>query len=188
MVGLLKLIAILLPTIAVITVVYLMLKSFVKHNKEQFEYLRNEQKILLLKIDAEKSINVDKVSLPLKFQAYERMALFLERVNPPNLITRVLVSKMSVGSLHVALLANVRDEYEHNMSQQLYVSEKSWKLVVAAKEDVVRLINSASAGFDRAGEGSKFAQAIIQNAAKNSDNPIEKALAELKKDIRNNFA
>ena len=175
------------PTIVVLLVVYVMLKGFIKHSSKQIDYMRNEQQLIKLRMDAEGKSNTQKVSMPLKFQAYERMSMFLERINPPNLLTRLIKPKISVGALHSSLLATIRDEYEHNMSQQLYISDTAWELVKAAKEDVVRLVNSAASNFKSDEDASKFAQAIIANGFSNNINPIDKALGALKEDIRNNF-
>lgn len=185
---LLEFFKIITPTIVVLLVVYVMLRAFTKQNSKQLDYMRNEQQLIKLRLDADKKTNTEKINLPLKFQAYERMAMFLERINPPNLLTRVLKSKITVGTLHSSLLATIRDEYEHNMSQQIYVSDTAWKLVVAAKEDVVRLINSSAIKFKSDEDASKFAQSIIENGFNNSNNPIDMALGALKDDIRNNFS
>jgi len=176
------------PTIVVLLVVYVMLKGFIKHSSKQIDYMRSEQQLIKLRMDADGKSNTEKISLPLKFQAYERMSMFLERINPPNLLTRVMKSKISVGTLHSLLLATIRDEYEHNMSQQLYISDTSWELVKAAKEDVVRLVNSTVSKFKSDEDASKFAQSIITNGFSNNSNPIDMALAALKDDIRNNFS
>ena len=121
-------------------------------------------------------------------QAYERISLFLHKINPTNLLARVMKSKMRVGLLHSTLLATIRDEYEHNMSQQLYISNRSWELVKAAKEDVVRLVNSSAAKFNSDDDSNLFAQDIITNGFNNLNSPIDKALVGLKEDIRENFS
>jgi len=184
---LLEFFKIIIPTIVVLLVVYVMLRAFTKQNSKQLDYMRNEQQLIKLRLDTEGKSNTEKISLPLKFQAYERMSMFLERINPPNLLTRVMKPKISVGMLHSSLLATIRDEYEHNMSQQLYISDTAWEMVKAAKEDVVRLINSSASKFKSDAEASKFAQSIITDGF-NNNNPIDKALRILKEDIRNNFS
>ena len=184
---LLELLKVILPAIVILFVVYIMMREFTKQNSKQLNYLTEEQQLHKIKIGVEQKSNSQKISIPLKFQAYERMALFLERINPSNLLTRVLNSKMRVGSLHSTLLATIREEYEHNMSQQLYISDNSWELVKAAKEDVVRLINSSAAKFNTEDDAKLFAQEIITNGFNNNNNPIDKALHGLKEDIRENF-
>ena len=182
------LLLILLPVIAILIVVYIMMRDFTKQNTKQLDYLKNEQHVQIMKMELEKKSNSEKISIPLKFQAYERMALFLERINPTNLLTRVMNPKMRVSTLHTSLLATIREEYEHNMSQQLYISDNSWGLVKTAKEEVVRLINSSASKFNSEENANVFAQEILTNGFNRNNNPIEKALKGLKEDIRENFS
>jgi len=182
-----ELLKILLPTIATLVVVYVMIREFTKQSTKQFDHLKNEQQLLIKKMENERAETVLKTSMPIKFQANERMVLFLERINPPNLLTRVMKPKINVRTLQTQLLATIRDEYEHNMSQQLYISNNTWELVKTAKEDVVRLVNSSAAKFNSDEDAGKFAQDIITDGFNNTNNPIEKALNSLKDDIRENF-
>lgn len=181
-------IQIIVPTIAILIVVYVMMREFTRQNSKQFDYLKEEQLLLKAKMENDRKSNNSKTSMSLKFQAYERMSLFLERINPPNLITRLLKPKANVKVLHSLLLTTIRDEYEHNMSQQLYISDTAWELVKTAKEDVVRLVNSAATKFNPGDDANKFAQEIITNGFNTKTNPIDAALNALKKDIRDNFA
>lgn len=179
---------IVLPSLVIMIVVYIMMREFTKHNTKQFNYLRDEQDLQKIKLKKHDKSNADKFSIPLKFQAYERMALFLERINPSNLITRVLKPKMKVSMLHSILLSTIRDEYEHNMSQQLYLSDTTWELVKNAKEEIVSQVNKSAAAFKSDEDAGKFAQEIITSIFSKKDNPIEKALTGLKEDIRDNFS
>ncbi len=181
-------IKIIVPTIAILIVVYIMMREFTRQNSKQFDYLKDEQQLLKAKMENErKSVN-SKTSMPLRFQAYERMSLFLERINPSNLITRVLKQNVNVKTLHSSLLKTIRDEYEHNMSQQLYISDMAWDLVKTAKEDVVRLVNTAATKFNPDDDAALFAQEIITNGFNTKNNPIDSALQALKDDVRGNFA
>ena len=185
---LMEFLKIIVPSIIILIVVYIMMREFTRQNSKQFDYLKNEQQLLKARIEGERKIDAAKISIPLRFQAYERMLLFVERINPPNLLTRVMKPKIVVSTLHSSLLATIRDEYEHNMSQQLYISDSSWQMVKAAKEDVVRLVNSAASKFKSDDDAAKFAQEIITNGFSGKNNPVDKAINALKEDIRENFA
>ncbi len=185
---LLEFFKIIVPTIVVLLVIYFMLRTFSKTNTKQLDYMGEEQKIIRLKLYADRKAESDKIGLPLKFQAYERMSMFLERINPPNLVTRIVKPEVNVGKFHALLLATIRDEYEHNMSQQLYISDTAWELVKTAKEDVVRLININASKFKVDDDAGKYAQSIVADGFNNGRNSISKALTALKNDIRNNFA
>ncbi|MBC8320152.1 MAG: hypothetical protein H8E34_05460 [Bacteroidetes bacterium] len=183
-----NLLIVIIPSLAIVVVVYIMMREFTKQNLKQLDYLCNEQQLFKMKLDIDRKTNGQKISIPLKFQAYERMALFLERINPPNLVTRVITPNVRFSTLHSLLLSTIRNEYEHNMSQQLYIVDSAWDLVRAAKEEVVRLVNSAAAKYSSDEDSGKFAQEIITNGFNTKVNPIEKALKALKEDIRENFA
>lgn len=183
----LLIVVILIIALALLGIIYLMLNFFSKQNAKQFQFLAEEQALLREKMMMENTAKAKKVSVPLKFQAYERMILFLERINPPNLITRFMKSRQTVATLQSGLLATVREEFEHNMSQQLYVTNGSWELVKAAKEDVMRLINTTSGNFDSTADAGDFAKEIITKGFNEKANPIDKAIDSLKNDIRNNF-
>ena len=104
-------------------------------------FLNNENKRRLSEINlASKDIII-----PIKLQAYERIILFLERISPNSLIIRVHQHGMLANHFQSALLNNIREEFEHNLSQQLYVSSSAWERVKNAKEEIVRLINSSAA-------------------------------------------
>ncbi len=184
---LMELLKILLPSLVILAVVYFMMREFTKHNSKQIDIIEKGNDLQKLKLEYELKSASQKTSIPLKFQAYERMILFLERITPSNLITRVAMPTMNIERLHSQLLATIREEYEHNMSQQLYISDNAWELVKSAKEDIIRKINSTASKFNSDDNSGEFAKEIIIEFGK-SENPVEKALHSLKEDIRKHFA
>ena len=82
-----------------------------------------------------------KTLLPLKMQSYERIVLFLERIAPENLIIRVHENGMTAKQLHKKLIDGIQQEYEHNLSQQVYVSIKGWEVARTAKDDTLHIVN-----------------------------------------------
>lgn len=78
-----------------------------------------------------------------KIQAYERLALFLERLNPTAMIPTLRSAGMTSADLHQAIMYQIKAEYEHNVSQQIYVSEACWKLIKTTKEHIVTLVNKS---------------------------------------------
>lgn len=178
---------ILLPALVILGVVFVMMRAFTRQNSRQIELLEKGNNIQVLKLEHELKASSQKISIPLKFQAYERMILFLERISPSSLLTRIVKPSMTVERLHSQLLSTIREEYEHNMSQQLYISDTSWDLIKASKEEVIRLINSSASKFNSDDSSGEFAKEIIMEFSK-TDNPIEKAILSLKEDIRKHFA
>jgi len=146
---------------------------------------------MLGKLTADKEIELksqqvkenSKVLTPIRLQAYERMVLFLERISPSNLIMRQNYTGLTVFQLQTRLIQAIREEYEHNLSQQLYVSSTAWEQVLQAKEEVVRLINTASSQLKSDDAAVKLGQLII-TSEKELKKPVTKtAVSVLKKEM-----
>ena len=87
-------------------------------------------------------------TLRLKLQAYERLVLFIERISPRQLIPRVYDSSMTVRDLQQMMTYSIKTEFEHNMSQQIYVSNNVWETVKNVKEQELNMINRISQTLD----------------------------------------
>jgi hypothetical protein len=120
-----------------------------------------------------------KIIMPLKVQAYERFLLYLERVQLPQLVKRVYVPGMEKGTFHLQLLQNVREEFEHNLAQQLYVAGTTWSAVMNAKEGLVNQINETFEQLKDEEDVSIIAQTLVA-----LPNPmVDQAVAVLKRDF-----
>ena len=86
--------------------------------------------------------SIQKESLPIRLQAYERLTLFLEQISPQNLLKRVSPISQEVEDYKSLLTQTVEQEYEHNLSQQIYVSDPCWRIVSAAKNSTIQTIVS----------------------------------------------
>ena len=112
-------------------------------------------------------------SLPIRLQAYERLTLFLERIALNNLLPRVRKQEMTVAEFRTALINNIRMEYEHNLSQQVYVSAETWGMIRAAKETLMPEL-----------PGIELHKKIIGELAESEDDAITlKVLVQLKKEV-----
>lgn len=80
-------------------------------------------------------------TLQLRLQAYERLVLFVERIHPRQLLTRVYDPSMTVQDMQQAIMLTVRAEFEHNLSQQIYVSRNVWETVKNVKEQELNMTN-----------------------------------------------
>lgn len=123
---------------------------------------------------------LQKETLPLRLQALERMALFLERMTPESLIIRVMQPGMQARDLHVELLSNIRTEYEHNASQQVYLTSQTWELIKNAREEMVKLINVASSQVSRDSKAMELSSKIMEITAGYEKSPVQVALDALK--------
>ena len=119
-----------------------------------------------------------KLIVPLKIQAYERLVLYIERIQFPVLVKRVFHPGMSKNDFQFSLLQNVQDEFEHNLAQRLYVSESTWQLIVLAKEEVLR---NANAVFN---DNPDADIAMIAQKIASFENPMgEKAVINIKNEF-----
>jgi hypothetical protein len=164
---------ILIPASIVLYAVYLMVRSFI------------QREIDLKKLEV-RTRSIETI-LPARLQAYERMALFLERISPQNLLIRLNNSGYSARDFQKVLLVEIRNEYNHNVSQQVYMSEQVWNQVKNAKEDLVILINEASSRVTMESTSLDLSKKIFEMAMDKKVDPIGHALSELKKEIQQIF-
>ncbi|MEO0045852.1 MAG: hypothetical protein RL705_1043 [Bacteroidota bacterium] len=86
-----------------------------------------------------------KHALPLRLQAYERMALFLERINPAKLLIRVAPLNEDKVAYQNLLIHHIEQEYEHNLTQQIYITDECWTMVMTAKNTIIQNIRKTTA-------------------------------------------
>ncbi|CAL2095358.1 hypothetical protein [Tenacibaculum sp. 190524A02b] len=155
-----------LPALVTGGVAYLILSKFISLDS-------NEKKFNAL-------VQKKKDSLPIKLQAYERLLLFCERINPTKLLIRVNPIGNETSNYLQLLIANIEQEFEHNLVQQLYISEDSWKVVLATKLAIIAKLRKVA-------ETSETAKELRENTLidySKEENPIETAIAILKQDVK----
>jgi len=151
----LELIKYTLPALVVVLVVYLMLKS---HSENNYKL-----KLLQLKSDNSKEV------FPLKLQAYERITLFVHRISPENLIPRVTKPGMTAQQFKVALIQSIQQEFDHNITQQIYVSNGVWGAVVSYKNTFANIVNSKSKQLQADGTAYDLGKLIIEEYMQNEN-------------------
>ena len=124
---------------------------------------------------------------PIRLQAYERLILLLERISPNNLVMRVHKQGMSARLLQSELIKAIRSEYEHNLSQQIYVSNASWEMVTRSKEEMVKLVNIASSKVNDNATGLDLSGMIFEISVQIENMPTQLAIDYLKREIRKTF-
>ncbi len=151
---------------------------------------------LLVRMFIQKEINLKKLEvrgktietlLPNRLQAYERMALFLERISPQNLLVRLSTTGMTSKEFHQLLLSEIRNEYNHNVAQQVYITEDVWNLIKNAKEDLILSINDAAGEMSMESTSLDLSRKIFEKSINKQVDPIAHALTELKKEIQQTF-
>jgi len=124
---------------------------------------------------------------PIRLQAYERAVLFLERISPQSMIFRIQMPGMNVLNLQTAMLQNIRDEFEHNIAQQLYISSESWSMVKTAKEEIVKMVNTAASKVNSEQAANELSKEIFALMMGKEKLITERAINVLKKDIQTLF-
>ena len=125
-----------------------------------------------------------KMITPLRLQAYERIMLFLERISPNSIIMRLQTPDMNVKQLQKEMLVIIRTEYEHNISQQLYLSIEAWEEVKIAKEKTIKIINTLADELKPEDNAIKLSQLIFEELIELEQTPGQKAINFLKEEIK----
>jgi len=167
------LLKILIPSSLVLVGMYLAIKNMVSKELEQAK----------LEI---KSKNVE-ILLPLRLQATERLCLFLERMSLNNLILRVNEPGITAGHLHKKILDELRNEYNHNLSQQVYISTKSWMAVKKTVQDITTLVNKSAEGIDQNAKAIDLAKKIFDYALTLKEDPTTNAIKRIKGEVQQFF-
>lgn len=159
-----------IPLLIVFFFVYQMMKSFF----EQFDNQRKQE--LRLRFSQE--------TLPIRLQAYERMALLLERITPESMIMRTMQPGMNVLDLQKALVNSIREEFEHNLSQQIYISANAWAMVTAARQSMIQLIGETASELNQSDNCSKLATDVLTEYANAKNDPLALAKALLREEVK----
>jgi len=127
------------------------------------------------------------ITIPIRLQAYERLVLFLERISPGSLLIRVYNNNLSASQFQMVLIKNIREEFEHNLSQQVYVSSHAWELVKNAKEEMLKLINISMGELNDNASASDLSKKIFEKSVLTSSFPVTVAAEHIKSEIRQLF-
>lgn len=136
-----------LPALIVLAACYLIVKNFLvtEAQKKQMAIFQD----------------VQDTTIRLRLQAYERLVLFIERISPRLLIPRIYDSSMTVRELQSAISFTIRSEFEHNLSQQIYVSKNAWQTVKSVMEQELSMVNNIAKGMDPASPAKELHSKIL---------------------------
>ncbi|MEC3907940.1 hypothetical protein VOI54_12995 [Tamlana sp. 2201CG12-4] len=141
------------------------------------EHTKNEdgRRRFLLKKDMQ--VN----AMPLRLQAYERMALFLERISPSKLLIRITPNTSDKNDYESLLIQNIEQEFEHNLSQQIYISDKCWSIVTTAKNATIQLIRKANM-LEKTDTADKLREVVLTEMMERRS-PSDAALSFIKEEV-----
>jgi len=164
----LEIIKVTIPALIVFLTVYFLMKQYFAHQNQMTIHKMNKEN--------------KPQALPLQLQAYERLALFCERIALPNLILRLREPDMTVGDLKVSLVYGLQKEYEHNISQQIYVSEQLWQIINIAKNNTLVIVEKACEGLNNGDNSIDLVRSINKEIDGLEFSSAEKAQEAIRKE------
>ncbi len=163
----------LVPAALVLYAVYLIVRSFLQ---KEFD-----KKLVDLKISHSDTI------MPLRLQAYERICLLLERISPNNMLLRMSDPAYNALEFEQLILKEIREEFNHNLSQQVYMSEEAWEKVRSMINEVIAVVNQSSVGMTVEQNSVDLSQKIFERMIALDRDPVGEALSLCKKEIQQLF-
>lgn len=142
--------------------------------------IKNDQR----KRDQELIMKNKQIVTPVRLQAYERLTLFLERISPDNLVIRISKDNLTVKQLQNQMLQTIRAEFDHNVSQQVYVTPQAWEVVKSARENIVKLINTTAQGLKPDEPAIKLSRSLLERVMEQERSASNMALDYLKREVR----
>ncbi len=158
-----------IPALLVFLTAWILLRNMIRNDQD-----KRRQEILLQN---------NRTITPIRLQAYERIILFLERISLESLIVRVSTSDMTAAQLHSALLTTIRSEYEHNLSQQIYMSPKAWEVVRNARSGMIKLINSEAEKLPPNSTGMVLSKQLLEKLMELDREPTRVAIDFVKAEV-----
>ncbi len=153
--------------------------------EESQKHWNQQLKQVLETVKEENSNSYD--ATPVRLQAYERLLLLLERIGVNNLVMRVYQENMSAEQLRNELQRSIRNEFDHNLTQQLYISEEAWDLISKAKEEMVKFINTETDKLEEGATALDLSKALFDRASQVETMPTTAAAEYLKQEARQLF-
>ena len=120
-------------------------------------------------------------AMPLRLQAYERMALFLERITPAKLLIRVAPTSSNRNDYESLLIQSIEQEFEHNLSQQIYLTDDCWNIIATAKNATIQLIRKASL-LEKTDTANKL-RVVVLTEMMEKRAPSDAALSFIKQEV-----
>lgn len=164
--SLLEILKITIPGLIVFATAYFLLKN----------YLDNQ---LQLKVLDEKSQNKGQ-ALQNRLQAYERLTLLCERLSIPNLLWRLNNLGANAETMNATLLLAIQQEFEHNVTQQLYVSDKLWQIIAFARNEMVALVSRSYDKLEKDSSIDQFKKTLMEELKLQKSDPLETAKKAIK--------
>lgn len=135
----------------------------------------------------ELNMHINEDILPIRLQAYERIILFMERIAPETILLRLNRPGISARELQSEIQNSIRHEYEHNLSQQTYVSNEAWQKVQMARNQIIKIVNDSAAELKDGASGASLGKLVLENIMELKTPPSQLAINFLKKEVNELF-
>jgi len=165
----LDVVKIVIPALLVFLTSWVLLRNMIRNDQE-----KRRQEIIL---------QGARTVMPIKLQAYERIVLFLERISLESLLIRVSTNDMTVTELQSALTAAIRGEFEHNLSQQIYMSPQAWEVVRNARSNMIKIINSEVEKLPPDSNAMSLSKKLLEKIMELEQEPTRAAIDYVKNEI-----
>jgi hypothetical protein len=158
-----------IPALIVFFMAWVLLRNMLKNDQD-----KRRQELLLQN---------SRTVTPIKLQAYERIVLFLERISLESLLVRVSTPEMSAQQLHLAMLNAIRSEFEHNLSQQIYMSPQAWEVVRNARSNMIKIINSEVEKLPPDSNAMALSKKLLEKIMELEQEPTRAAIDYVKNEV-----
>ena len=159
-----------IPALIVFLTAWFILRNMIKNDQNE----RRHEMIL----------QSSRTVTPIKLQAYERIVLFLERISMESLLIRINTPGMTASQLHSALLTAIRNEFEHNLSQQIYMSPQAWEIVKNARSSTIKTINNVVERIPESATGIDLSRQLLENVMELDKEPTRVAIDFIKEEVQ----
>lgn len=158
-----------IPAVIVLLTAWVLLRNMIRNDQD-----KRRQEIIMQN---------SRTILPIRLQAYERIVLFLERISLESLLVRTNTPGMSAGQLHSALLNAIRSEFEHNLSQQIYMSQQAWEVVKNARSNTIKIINTEFENTVNTASGLDLSKKLLERVMELDKEPTKTAVEYIKNEV-----
>jgi hypothetical protein len=166
---LLDILQITIPSLLVFLTAWVLLRNMIRNDQD-----KRRQELIMQN---------SRTIVPIRLQAYERIVLFLERISLESLLVRTNSPGMSSAQLHSALLNTIRSEFEHNLSQQIYMSQQAWEVVKNARSNTIKIINTEFEKTPDTATSLDFSKRLLERLMELDKEPTKTAIEYIKNEI-----
>jgi hypothetical protein len=158
-----------IPSLIVFLTAWVLLRNMIRNDQD-----KRRQELIM---------QSGRTIVPIRLQAYERIVLFLERISLESLLVRTNTPGMTASDLHNALLNTIRSEFEHNLSQQIYMSQQAWEVVKNARSTTIKIINTEFEKTPNTSTGLDFSRKLLERVMELEKEPTRTAIEYIKNEI-----